>query len=281
MDGASICPYPHYSWLAYSLSIRPPRLLDVHQCQHVTHWLLFTTEGHADVTWTSNGCETRFRAAPETVGFFPRDGDTHVMAVTAADGYRGHVLCLPVGHLPPRAPPTASLPTLPEFRDATLTACLHRLAILQTGCPLAEGVGDEIAARQIVLRLAERLGTLCPDWLTDRSRFTAPVMRHLVAEVDASLTGGSSARALAPLVGLSASQFARKFRQSAGVSLNRFLNRRRIRRSLALLEDDSLQLSRVALDLGFSSQSHFTRLFSSLTGLTPSGFRRQSRRSLG
>jgi AraC family transcriptional regulator len=44
---------------------------------------------------------------------------------------------------------------------------------------------------------------------------------------------------------------------------------------MALLGTSSTPLSQIALDLGFSSQSHFTRLFSSLTGFTPAGYRRQ------
>ncbi|MBM4013222.1 MAG: helix-turn-helix transcriptional regulator [Planctomycetes bacterium] len=41
--------------------------------------------------------------------------------------------------------------------------------------------------------------------------------------------------------------------------------------------DHRRPLASVALDLGFSSQSHFTRLFSSLTGMTPAKYRKQFR----
>jgi hypothetical protein len=37
----------------------------------------------------------------------------------------------------------------------------------------------------------------------------------------------------------------------------------------------------IALDLGFSSQSHFTRLFSEMSGMTPAKYRKQFRRSVG
>jgi AraC family transcriptional regulator len=55
------------------------------------------------------------------------------------------------------------------------------------------------------------------------------------------------------------------------------MNRRRIRLSLALLKSGREPIAQLSLDLGFSSQSHFTRLFSSLTGLTPHQFRRVQR----
>jgi len=284
MDGASICPYPHHCWLAYALSIQPPRLFDVHQCRHVTHCLLFTTDGSADITWTANGIETRFHATPELIGFFPRDHAEHVMAITSAGGYRGHMLCLPCRHLPSAAAhdttsPSAGFTAVPEFRDTALTACLHRLASIPEGCPLAEDIGDEVVARQILLRLAEHLGGNQTEWPTDHRSFEPPVMRQLIGVVDSHLTSCPSTETLSKLVGLSPSHFARKVHHSVGLSPNRFLNVRRIRKSFLLLQDDSMSLSRVAIDLGFSSQSHFTRLFSGLTGLTPNHCRRMHQRS--
>jgi len=81
--------------------------------------------------------------------------------------------------------------------------------------------------------------------------------------------------------GLSPSPFARKFRQSTGLSLQRFINRRRLCGSLQKLKDESQSLAHLALDLGFSSQSHFPRLFSGLTGMTPQTYRKQVKRTPG
>jgi len=284
MDRANFCPFPHYSWLAYTLSIQPPRLFHVHRCRHVTHCLLFTTDGQADITWTANGIETRFRTSPELIGFFPRDHAEHVMAITSAGGYRGHLLCLPIGHLPSAAlhdsaPPSAGFTAEPEFHDTALTAYLHRLATIPDACPLAEDIGDEVVARQILLRLSELLGGQQPEWPTDHRSFDPPGIRQLVGVIDSHLISCPSAQMLAVLVGLSPSHFSRKFLHSTGLSLNRFLNVRRIRKSFVLLQDDLMPLSRVAIDLGFSSQSHFTRLFSGLTGLTPNHCRRMRQRA--
>jgi AraC family transcriptional regulator len=45
-----------------------------------------------------------------------------------------------------------------------------------------------------------------------------------------------------------------------------------------MLREGSLSLARIAIELGFSSQSHFTRLFSGLTGTSPQRFRRLQQR---
>jgi AraC-like DNA-binding protein len=51
--------------------------------------------------------------------------------------------------------------------------------------------------------------------------------------------------------------------------------------ALVALRDDPQSLAQVALDLGFSSRSHVTRLFSSLTGMTPAKYRRLFKPAIG
>ncbi|MFM8493965.1 MAG: helix-turn-helix transcriptional regulator [Planctomycetia bacterium] len=106
-------------------------------------------------------------------------------------------------------------------------------------------------------------------------------MVDLVEHIDSHLAVAPSLSDMGWRVGISPSHFARKFRHSTGLSLYRFINRRRILRSLDTLRDESQSLAGVSLDLGFSSQSHFTRLFSKLTGMTPAKYRKQVRRVVG
>ncbi len=54
---------------------------------------------------------------------------------------------------------------------------------------------------------------------------------------------------------------------------------RRIRLAMVMLHDDSRSLAQLSLDIGFSSQSHFTKLFSGLTGMSPRLFQRRQARS--
>ena len=138
-------------------------------------------------------------------------------------------------------------------------------------------IGSEIVARKLVLRLVELLGGKKPDWHDDHSGFTPPVMKQIVEYLDTLLHHQFCLQELASLFGCSPSHFARKFRHTEGLSLGRFINRRRLAAAMRTLQNDSTPLAQIALDLGFSSQSHFTRLFSDLTGMTPAKFQRQCR----
>jgi AraC family transcriptional regulator len=214
-----------------------------------------------------------------SLGFFPCDSTQHSLSITAAAGYRGHELLVPsrqmesvceaegVGHL-------VDFRVFPVFRDTLLLACLLRLLVGSVHGHLAEDVGAEIAARQVIMRLATITGGRPPDWLKDTSIFVPFVMTQIMERVDSYLGRRASLEEISRGFGLSPSHFARKFQQSTGLSLNRFMNRRRIGLSFALLKAGRVPLAQLSLDLGFCSQSHFMRLFSGLTGLTPHQFRR-------
>ncbi|MDI3566837.1 helix-turn-helix transcriptional regulator [Bradyrhizobium sp. Arg816] len=60
----------------------------------------------------------------------------------------------------------------------------------------------------------------------------------------------------------------------ARLSPHKWLLKRRVDQAKSLLRDRTLPLSDVALSCGFNDQSHFTRFFAKLTGVTPGAWRR-------
>ena len=94
--------------------------------------------------------------------------------------------------------------------------------------------------------------------------------------LDANLDGKLPLSQLAEKCGLSTRHFARAFRQSTGVPPHRWLLSRRVDRAKDLLRDPALSLAEVALACGFADQSHFTRMFTTLVGLSPGLWRRMA-----
>lgn len=153
-----------------------------------------------------------------------------------------------------------------------MRASLLRLSMRTGGSQISENIGAEIAARHVIMRLCAMIGGGRPERHKDTSVFSPVAMREIVELIDSHLSVPMSLATMANVVGLSAGHVARRFHRSVGLSPNRFINKRRIGMSFAMLRSGMRPLSRIALDLGFSSQSHFTRLFSSLTGTTPQRF---------
>lgn len=79
--------------------------------------------------------------------------------------------------------------------------------------------------------------------------------------------------AIADELGIHRSQLARSFKKQTGVSITEYIRKLRINESMRLLRETEKSISVVAMECGFSDQSHFTRAFRAETSLTPSKFR--------
>ncbi|MBV9705682.1 MAG: helix-turn-helix transcriptional regulator [Methylobacteriaceae bacterium] len=90
----------------------------------------------------------------------------------------------------------------------------------------------------------------------------------------ASLRGDISLSEMAAECSLSPSHFARAFRQTTGQPPHRWLLERRVEHAKELLRCSATTLADAALACGFSDQSHFTRIFSQVVGVSPGAWRR-------
>lgn len=75
-------------------------------------------------------------------------------------------------------------------------------------------------------------------------------------------------------VGVSVFHLSRVFHARTGFSLHAYRTQLRLRAALARLAERHADLTGIALDLGFSSHSHFTETFRRTFGRTPSSVRR-------
>ena len=80
---------------------------------------------------------------------------------------------------------------------------------------------------------------------------------------------------LARQAGVSRFHFARLFRVSTGDSPMAYLLKSRIERAKQMLLQDDRPVCEIAAVLGFCDQSHLTRTFRRLTGVTPREFARR------
>jgi AraC-like DNA-binding protein len=83
-------------------------------------------------------------------------------------------------------------------------------------------------------------------------------------------------RDFASAVNLSSSHLARLFRNTTGKTLVDRLTELRMQQARKLLLDSTLPVTHIALEVGYNSFSHFTRLFKQKTGVSPSEFRAQA-----
>ena len=79
--------------------------------------------------------------------------------------------------------------------------------------------------------------------------------------------------AVAAVACVSEAHFIRSFRTVFGETPHRYLQRRRVERSMFLLRETDRSVTDVCLDVGFTSLGTFSRMFREIVGETPSGYR--------
>jgi AraC family transcriptional regulator len=147
---------------------------------------------------------------------------------------------------------------------------------------LGAGRLDPLEAEESVLRLvraalALHAGAVSarPPRRAGRSARLRERAEGIRAFLAANYRRRPSLAGVAAHVGASPWQACRIFRDVAGVPMHRYVTRLRLTAALDALSRPPCDLSDLALDLGFSSHSHFTAVFRKEYGLTPTAFMEQ------
>src|SRR2546423_8763594 len=80
-------------------------------------------------------------------------------------------------------------------------------------------------------------------------------------------------RAVAAVAHISEAHFIRSFRAVFGETPHRYLQRRRVERSMFLLRETDRSIIDICFDVGFTSRRTFSRRFREIFGESPSDYR--------
>ena len=82
---------------------------------------------------------------------------------------------------------------------------------------------------------------------------------------------------LARIACVSEAHFIRTFRATFGETPHRYLQRRRVERSMFLLRSTELSITDICYEVGFGSLGTFSRTFREIVGESPFAYRKRSR----
>ena len=203
-------------------------------------------------------------------------GDSHTGEPADATGFEYRALYPKPAHweealaeLPRGAPPGAGLRRVPFFPtvridDPELAAdvrALH-LALRNEASPLER----ESRFLMVLAKAVARYGETRPA-LPEPGRESKAV-KQACLYIREHATEGITLTEVAAAVYLSRFYFLRVFREAVGMPPHAYLESVRIGKAKRLLEK-GLPLNQVALESGFSDQSHFTNRFKRFIGVTP------------
>src|SRR5690349_13447370 len=114
------------------------------------------------------------------------------------------------------------------------------------------------------------------------SRDTEELNRRLLRARDAmdrAYAEPLDVRSVAAVAFLSEAHFSRSFRATFGETPHRYLQRRRVERSMFLLCETDRSVTDICFDVGFSSLGTFSRTFREIMGESPSAYRKRAQRT--
>lgn len=137
---------------------------------------------------------------------------------------------------------------------------------------------DNLFMDQVALALHSHLisnyAGPCVDPRPLRSGLTSWQIRRTTELIEANMASDLAIGDLARECCLSPKHFARAFRRTFGVPPYQWLQERRVDRAQQLLRKNDMPLLKIAVACGFTSQSHFTRVFTAIVGASPGAWRR-------
>jgi AraC-like DNA-binding protein len=166
-----------------------------------------------------------------------------------------------------------------HFRRTTiLDKQIRRTAALVCGAPSLGSLDSEL--RQLIDACYEESWQK-PDLPGEGARAAAAITDFRVRKCIKLLTESPGAEieldTIARESGLSRPHFYRLFRTQTGVTPHLYLNTLIMERALDALVTTEAPIADIGFDLGFSSQSGFTRFFAGNVGMAPTDYRRAAK----
>ena len=128
----------------------------------------------------------------------------------------------------------------------------------------------------LTAHVAQTYGGLRPGAEPNRGGLAPWQVKRACDRLESDLAGKVALQQIAADLGLSVSHFSRAFRISTGLPPHQWLLRQRVKAAKQLMTVRDLPLSEIAMSAGFANQSHFTRVFSSMVGVSPGAWRREA-----
>lgn len=134
----------------------------------------------------------------------------------------------------------------------------------------------EAMANAMIVHLLKHYAVHTPVFQNYSGGLSRSKLKQVIDYIHNHLDQDLSLNALAAMVHMSPTYFARLFKQSTGFAPHQYIIHHRIELAKRLLFRPELSITEIAYRVGFANQGHFNRHFKKLTGMTPGSIRQQS-----
>jgi AraC family transcriptional regulator len=150
---------------------------------------------------------------------------------------------------------------------------LHQIGMLMFAEVKSGGMMGQLyiesLTQALVVHLLRHYSTLAKPIASPNNRLTHTQLQQAIDYIHTYLNRDLSLAELASVVNISPTYFASLFKKVMGISPHQYVIKQRVKRAEVMLKGTDLAIADIALQVGFSSQSHLTQQFKRLTGVTP------------
>lgn len=153
---------------------------------------------------------------------------------------------------------------------------LHHIAMLLLAELQSDGMMGrlyvESLTQVLVIHLLRHYSTFTQPITSENRSLTNSRLQQAIDYIHAHLDRDLSLVEIAQVINISPTYFASLFKRATGISPHKYVVQQRVEQAKLLLSKTDLTIADIALQVGFSNQSHLTRQFKRFTGVTPKRF---------
>jgi AraC family transcriptional regulator len=245
--------------------------------EHPTHFLILLRSGQVTCKWWTNGGQTgSAEEGPGTIYVLPagtrdrltRSGRTDQTMLVMASDFLARALD-ETSHLA-----DIELITHWNLRDRHIVSLMLALhADLEDGSPAGPLYGESLGVA-LACNLVRRYSARAPREPEYKGGMPTVRLNRVVDFMRQNYARETRLWELAELAGMSPHYLCELFKKSTGFSPHQYSIRCRIDRAKIYLRSREFTIRQVAKATGFVDQSHFTKVFRRIVGVTPTQFRR-------
>jgi AraC family transcriptional regulator len=161
-----------------------------------------------------------------------------------------------------------------QIRDVQLeNICWALKSEMESNYPSGRLYMDSLAV-SVTSRLVSTYSSMAHPPVEQSGGLGGRRLKQTLSYIEDHLSEDLSLSQLASISGISSSHFKSLFRESTGVPLHQYVIQRRLDRAKDLLMTGKLSIAEIALETGFSHQSHLARHLRRASGLSPCAMKR-------
>ena len=127
----------------------------------------------------------------------------------------------------------------------------------------------ESLTQVLIIHLLRHYSQSAPITTYENRALTSVQLQQAINYIHTHLNQELSLEQIAQVINISPTYFASLFKRATGTSPHQYVIGQRVERAKVMLSKTELTIADIALQVGFSSQSHFTQQFKRFTGMTP------------